>query len=309
MNLKVGVETASWYDAENPEESIQFIKECGFEAVDLAFYGLYARSFDRETLTSFFDKSIEELCEYYTPLKSAMEKHGLSFAQSHGLFPMYFEGEEDRNEYVLQIAEKMLAICNYLDCHAIVFHPWTGLAMCKEQEIEINMNIYRRLMPAAKKYKVKICLENLYRHRGINCIEGACTDAKEVVYYIDTLNAEAGEEVFGFCLDTGHANLFGKNLYQYITTIGKRLTILHINDNMGIEDNHMIPYTQLDTQGKRTSIDWENFIKGLREIDYEGPLSFETMRGVWTLPKEVQKEGLQLISSVGKYFRKRIQEK
>ena len=35
--------------------------------------------------------------------------------------------------------------------------------------------------------------------------EGTCTDAVEACYYVDTLNDIAGEKLFGFCFDTGHA--------------------------------------------------------------------------------------------------------
>lgn len=308
MSLKVGIETSYWYDGQRMEESIRYIKECGFEAIDWDFSGLFEQTYDKETGTSFFDKSLEEVIEYYRPLKETMKANDLSFCQSHGVFPMYFQGEDKKNESLLRAAERSLEVCQYLNIPAMVLHPWTGLDMHKEDEIEINLSICRYLMPMAKKCGVKICLENLFRHQGLNCTEGACADAKEAVWYIDTLNAEAGEEVFGFCLDTGHANLLGKNLYQYITTLGKRLTVLHINDNMGVDDNHMIPYTQLDRQGNKTAINWENFIRGLKEIGYEGDLSFETFRGYGILPKECEKEGLQLICSIGRYFRKRILE-
>lgn len=308
MSLKIGIEVPYWYDETRKDKSIQFIKGCGFEAVDWDFSGLFEQTYDKETCTSFFDKSLEEVLEYYKPVKEAMEKNQLVFCQSHGVFPMYFEGEDGKNECLLRAAARSLEVCQYLNCPAMVLHPWTGLDMHKEEEIEINLKICRYLMPIAKRCGVKICLENLFRHRGLNCTEGACADAKEAVWYIDTLNAEAGEDVFGFCLDTGHANLLGKNLYQYITTLGKRLTVLHINDNMGMDDNHMIPYTQLDRQGNKTAINWDNFIRGLKEIGYEGALSFETFRGLGMLPTECRKEGLQLISSIGRYFRKQISD-
>lgn len=311
MSLKVGIEMPYWYEHEKADECIAYIKDCGFDAVDLDFSGIYESTYDAGKNTSFFSADMEEIYEHYRPLKEAMEKHGMIFSQSHGFIPMYFYGEEERNENILKATEKVLEVCRYLNCPAIVLHPWTGLELTKEEEIRINLNMYRYLIPAAKKTGVKICLENLFRHvvsGGMTCTEGACADAKEAVWYIDTLNAEAGEELFGFCLDTGHANLLGKNLYQYITTLGKRLTVLHINDNMGTDDNHMIPYTQLDREGKHPAINWENFIKGLKEIGYKGVLSFETFRGVGMLPEKIRKEGFRLISSIGRYFSDRIEE-
>ena len=34
-----------------------------------------------------------------------------------------------------------------------------------------------------------------------------CADPDDAIWYLDTLNDYAGEELFGFCLDTGHLQL------------------------------------------------------------------------------------------------------
>ena len=106
----------------------------------------------------------------------------------------------------------------------------------------------------------------------------------------------------------GHANLTGKNLYQYITFLGDRLTILHIHDNNAANDLHMMPYTQTHTWGDKLYTDWEGFIGGLRDIKYKGSLCFETFRAIDAFPEEVRGDALKLIASIGRYFAKRIQE-
>ena len=305
--LEVSVQTARWYEEGKPEEGMRFIKECGFNGVDYNLDSLFKDTFDSEKLTSFFDKSVEELYVYYEPLKKAAEEHGISFSQSHGLFPVYYPGQEEKNNYLIEITEKMMAVCRYLDCNIIVVHPWSNPTLRKQDVREVNLNIYRRLIPAAKKYGVTVCLENLYTMYVDSYHEGTCTDSEEACWYIDTLNAEAGETLFGFCLDTGHANMMSKNLYQYITTLGERLTALHINDNAGTCDAHMIPYSQRVMKGSGSAIDWEGFLRGLKEIGYEGPLSFETFRATDQMPDEVLTEVLRLISALGRYFRKEIQ--
>jgi sugar phosphate isomerase/epimerase len=162
--------------------------------------------------------------------------------------------------------------------------------------------MYRRMIPFAKRYGVKLCLENLYSDFNGRPIEGCCADAAEACWYIDTLNAEAGEEIFGFCFDIGHANLVGRNVLEFIRTLGPRLTILHIHDNMGEKDSHLIPCTQWYPGG----VDWDSFIQGLKEIGYRGPLAFETFRGINLLPEDVHEEGLKLVSAIGRSFRRRI---
>ena len=304
--LEVSVQTGGWYNETNPAESMKFIKECGFEGVDYNIDGLFKSTFDSENLTSFFDKDVEVLYEYFAELKRASEKYDVSISQAHSLFPIYYHGQDEKNQYVLEMMKKMIAVCGYLNCNAIVVHPWSNPTLQKKEVREINLNIYRQLIPVAKEYDVKVCLENLYTMYVDSYHEGSCTDAEEACWYIDTLNAEAGGDIFGFCLDVGHANMMGKNIYQYITTLGKRLTTLHIHDNNGTCDGHMIPYTQRTMKGSGTVVDWDGFIKGLKEIGYEGPLSFETFRILDQMPDEVQDKVLQLIAEIGKYFKRQI---
>ena len=44
MSLKIGIETSYWYDGKRTEESIRYIKECGFEAIDWDFSGLFEQT-------------------------------------------------------------------------------------------------------------------------------------------------------------------------------------------------------------------------------------------------------------------------
>lgn len=303
--LMVSVQTSSWYDNFGgdaaADESLRFIKEIGFEAVDYNIdHTLPPRKILDGTLTDFYDAEIPELLERFRAVKEAKEKHDVEFGQAHAPFPMYVEGREDINEFLIMVVEKELAICQYLDCPALVVHPYC----CddKDKEKEINLAIYRKLIPAAKKYGVKVCLENLPRTKNYHAVAGACADAEEACWYLDTLNAEAGEDVFGFCFDVGHANLLSKNIRQEIRTLGHRITILHIHDNTGQDDHHQIPYTINAT-------DWEGFIEGLRDINYKGTLNLETFGNLdGTRPKELAPAILKFAYEVICYIRKRVQE-
>ena len=75
-----------------------------------------------------------------------------------------------------------------------------------------------------------------------------------------------------------------------------------VHDNMGEKDSHLIPCTQWYPGG----VDWDSFIRGLKEIGYRGPLAFETFRGINLLPEDVHEEGLKLVSAIGRSFRRRI---
>lgn len=300
--LNIGVQSGPWYNEKDPDGSMKFIRDCGFTAVDFNIdTKLPGDAIRKGPLTPFFDQSIEELLEFYRPLKEAAEKYGVSFSQMHAPFPLWIKENEEVNDYMIMVVDKICAICQYVGCPALVCHPITRSE--KATELETNLQMYRRMMPSAVKYGVKICLENLFTSFKGRIIEGACAGVDEACWYIDTLNKEAGTDAFGFCLDVGHANLVGRNLRQYINKLGSRLTILHIHDNDGREDLHMLPYTYTHNWGKDLVTDWDTgFVAGLRDIGYKGTLSFETFRVLGAFPRDCWPEALKLISAVGRHF-------
>ena len=300
--LKVGVQSAGWYSGKDPLGSFERIKACGFNAVDYNIDG-YLNGWGMAqsgVVPTIFDKSVEELLEFFTPLKEASEKTGVTIGQMHAPFAVWFKGKDEVNDYIFMALDKCFAVCEYVGCPAIVVHPVDRST--KEKEWETNLMIYRRLIPVIKKYKgVKICLENLFSRRPGRIIEGRLSNATDVCRMIDMLNEEAGGDYFGFCLDVGHANLTNRNIKEYVKELGDRLTILHIHDNNGLEDLHMIPYSYLST-GASHVCDWQGFVEGLKEIGYKGVLAFETFRIYSAYPAPCRDAALKLISSIGHYW-------
>jgi len=67
-------------------------------------------------------------------------------------------------------------------------------------------------------------------------------------------------------LDLGHANLFGKNIEEFIEEFHKRLRHVHLHDNDGRRDLHLPMGTG--------NINWEKVLKGLKRY-YEGTITLE----------------------------------
>ena len=306
--LKVGVQSTGWYDKNEPMKSFEYIKSCGFEATDFNIdHYLNTGKLDKEGLMpTFFDRSTEEILEFFTPLKEASEATGVAIAQMHAPFPVWFKEKDEVNDYIRMALDKCFAVCEYIHCPAVVVHPVSRST--KEKEWDTNMELYRNLIPLIKKYRgVKICLENIFSRRPNRIIEGRLSNAADACRMIDELNGEAGGDYFGFCLDVGHANLTNRNIKEYVKELGGRLTILHIHDNNGLEDLHMIPYSYLAT-GSSHVCDWEGFVEGLKEAGYKGVLAFETFRIFSAYPKAVHTEALKLISAIGHYWSETIGE-
>ena len=305
--LKVGVQTARWFNKEDPLGSLTYIKECGFDAIDynIDTYMKTSLLVKEGMFPTIFDKTVEELLEFFTPLKEASEKTGVAITQMHAPFPVYHKGQDAINAHIMMALDKTFAVAEFLGCPAVVVHP--TIAETKEAEWELNLGIYRSLIPVIKKYRgVKICLENLFRRRAGRIEEGRFTDAADSCRMIDLLNEEAGGDYFGFCFDVGHAVLTHRNIKEFIKTMGHRLTILHIHDNNGHEDQHVLPYSCLSNADEHVC-DWQGFVEGLKEIGYSGTLAFETFRVMSTFPEAVRTQLLSLIAGIGHYWAEQIE--
>jgi protein FrlC len=78
---------------------------------------------------------------------------------------------------------------------------------------------------------------------------------------------EIGSERLGILLDTGHANVNGEDLAAAVRSLKDVPLHIHIDDNYGDSDAHLIP--------GEGDIDFGPFVEALKEIDYQGFVSGE----------------------------------
>lgn len=297
----LSVQTGSILDPFGIDEGFRMIAEAGFGGVDInidhCLPGSKIRAFDN---SGFFDQTDEEILEACRPYKEAADKYGVKFCQAHAPFPNYVK-DDATNAYVLHAVKKCIMMCGYFGCPNLVIHPGYlpyAEKLTKQQEWDYNIAMYTALIPELKQYGVTACLENTFSsHRG-KVVEAICSDPREANRYIDALNEIAGEEVFGFCLDVGHANLLGRDLCEFICAMGDRIKVLHVHDNNGVSDEHLFPYMGV--------IDWDRFCKGLKEIGYKYDLSFETFNAMNVFDRALSKELLSLLHATGELFKQRI---
>lgn len=301
----IGVQTGGLTRLYGIDGAYRAIREAGFDAADVNLDELLCyRDILDQKRPPVFSGTIEESFSYFQPYRDAAEKYGIVNAQAHAPFPTWvadFEGTSDYNEYLLRALEITIAGCAYIGCGKLVIHPFFNMyenMLSEEKERELNLSRYARLIPAAKKWGVTILLENMFiRHRG-KIYQACCSDFHQAAEYVDALNGLAGEKVFGFCLDTGHALLVGKDIRHAMAALGSRIEAFHIHDNNGVDDQHLAPYMGV--------LDWNRFVDGLREISYHGHLSFETHRTVeQAFDPALAPEVLRLIARTGKLFAER----
>lgn len=300
--MKISVQTKGILDR-GFREGLAAIGRAGFDCVDFNLDAFLMNSdIYAGKINPFFEKSEHELVEYFKPYAEAMTENGLKPAQMHAPYPVKVYGRDAQNRYMTEnVIPKSFAVAKALGIPYMVIHPIKlQYRQGRGAEYEENLRYFASLIPYAKKYNVMVCMENLYEGMGNRIIEGPCSNPYEAVWYLDRLNEEAGEELFGFCLDTGHMNLVKRNPFDMISVLGKHIKIIHMHDNDAIGDLHHMPYTFRDGNGCGEGICWGEVIRGLKYISYDGVLNFETFPCMNSFPVTMSEQVLKTIACIGR---------
>lgn len=308
--LKIGVQSKGILDSEilDMTDGFERIKNAGFDCIDLNLDVFLKNSeLYQGKMNCFFDQSMEELRQHFKPYLQGAKKCGLLYSQMHAPYPIWVYGRDTQNRHMIEnVIPKCLEIAGFLGIPYVVIHPFKMQyrRTCKEEKRR-NLEFFKNMIEMARENHVIICLENLYESIGGRLVEGVCSAPEDAIWYIDRLNEVAGEERFGFCLDTGHLILVKRPVYKTIQSLGNRIKILHLHENDGLDDLHQIPYTF----GKKAGdgFDWEGLFAGLREAEYDGVLNFETFPSMNSFPESVKEDVLKMIAGIGRYFAGRIE--
>ena len=305
--MRISVQNGGIVEHTGAEACYAAIREAGFTAIDWNLdHGLTPTQIKNLNYAgvSIFERPTEEMLAHYEPKLALIRKNGLAITQAHAPFPAYVPGHPEVLEFMIGIYKSCIRLCHHAGCKNLVIH---GISLeesdrsnTPESIAALNWHLYDSLIPTLLECDVTVCLENLFTRRPL-ATEGACSDPHDAAQLIDALNEKAGREVFGFCLDVGHLNLLNKHLRTYIPILGKRIKALHIHDNDGRDDLHLAPMTG--------TVNWGVFCDCLREIGYEGDLSFETFMQVRIAQRfddGLLIPWLVLIRQIGEAFRSRI---
>lgn len=298
--MNVGVQTKGILPEMGLEEGVALIANAGFESVDFNL-DTFLKNSDvyAGKINKFFDADLESLLAYFVEYKKAFEAHGIRPSQMHAPYPILVPTRGDVTDYMQEtVIPKSIAIAGMMEIPWVVMHPFKlQYTYGIDVERAMNLKYFISLIPLLKEHHVGVCVENLYEGVGGRITEGTCADPQDAIYYVDTLNQLAGEELFGCCLDTGHMELTHREPADYIRQVGKRLKILHMHENDAIGDLHQMPYTF--GSKPEDGVDWDDFRKALDEIEFDGTLSFETFPCVNSFPRGAREEVLRTIKAIG----------
>lgn len=276
------------------EQSIRLMAQAGFDAVDYTFNLMCDPACVWNT---------EEFEKYASRLRQIAEDNDIFFNQAHAPFLFQWETEGELERYILPTMERSFICAALLGAPHIVVHPIHHLRY-KGNEArlwEMNLAYYRRLLPAARRYGVKLALENMLQpdeRRG--CIVRDMLASP--VEYRDFYDALADDSIIA-CVDVGHSGPTGEDPAQLLRTLGhERVQALHVHDNCFRNDDHLLP-----RMGK---INWDEVTQALADIDYTGDFTFEVTNFLRCFFEEdLIGAALKLEHDVGRHMIAQIEEK
>jgi sugar phosphate isomerase/epimerase len=148
-----------------------------------------------------------------------------------------------------ELFEQEVDIAAGLGASLIVAHePTLGFKL--EEEL-VGLDCCREVMEYAFSRGVRVALEN-----------GPFTT-------LDRTVAKIGQEV-DVCLDVGHANLTEGGIGAFLERFGPRIAHVHLSDNYGEDDDHLVP-----GDGYISMEDWRSIFKTLHGEEFAGNIVFE----------------------------------
>ena len=134
-------------------------------------------------------------------------------------------------------------------------------------------------------------MENDFEYRPRQTMQRIyCASIYELV---DLVDAFGDPEHVGVCYDFGHANLGGHDFHrQNLNIIGSRLHAIHVQDNHGVADEHLMPF--------HGNIDWAEAMAGLADIGYDGDLTYEIQEFGRYLPNDQKHLVVEYSIKIGK---------
>ncbi|MCL2195470.1 MAG: sugar phosphate isomerase/epimerase [Oscillospiraceae bacterium] len=145
---------------------------------------------------------------------------------------------------------RMLDDCAAYSIPTVVMHATCGNE--PPQVSEIGLARWAALIARAQDVGVNIAVENMRFGLSLD--------------YVELLLETFDSPRFGYCFDSGHWNARRRD-FDWLTRWPERLMALHLHDNHGVDDEHLLP-------GDGT-IDWPALMQKIAATGYTGATALE----------------------------------
>ena len=261
------------------EEALEYIARAGFPAADLSLISVCAHGNILET---------DRWMEFVDNCREALTRTKIIPCQAHAYYAQTRDGvygtaafERDQ-----MLTDRTIRVAAMLWVPWVTVHPLYGTCLAGHDEneiLEINRVHFCRWGETAVRMGVGIAIENM--------ISPPFNDPDNLLRLLTTLG---DDQLFGVCLDTGHAHLNAIDLPSLILRLGKRLRTTHIHDNHGRYDEHLPPYLG--------DIEWEPVMRAMRQSGYDGAFSFEVPQTTRNIPAALHDDVIRYAHTLGEYL-------
>lgn len=216
---------------------------------------------------------------------NAFAKAGLPIHQTHTLFYLH-RGDRETLAFHAELVDRCL------EASAMLGASWTVMHILRVVDLdtrdpktamEKNRTYFTPYGEKARRLGIGIAIEN--------GLTGFYHTAAELLELLSLL----GDDAFGICWDTGHANIVLGDQTEDIRRLGPRLRALHLNDNHGGKDEHLLPYFG--------TVDFHAVMRAIRDAGFDGILTLECPGSTRSLPPPLRPAALQLAAQMGDALR------
>ena len=246
------------------DRGFEILKRSGFDAVDFSL-----ESYKPED--EIYGGSDDAFESHFYDISKKAKEWELEISQTHGRCVTYYPGDENRKIWADRVNALDLRATAALGAPCCVTHFLNCTRYGKQSPEFLHSEtagMYDKMVPYAEKYGVSIAMETFGAAR-INGerIRDFFADPKEFKYQFDRLNTKNKT----ICVDTGHTHeaesFWVPAPEEMIRILGKDISILHLHDNSGHWDDHLLP--------GMGNINWSAVFDALDDIGYNGVYNFE----------------------------------
>lgn len=149
---------------------------------------------------------------------------------------------DNTDENAVDLISDEIKLLGNLQISVGVLHVTWGLkAPCTPSQKALEN--FLKIAEAAEKYNVKIAFEN-------------SVSAQHLQFVLDNIKSDN----IGFCYDSGHENAFTPNT-NYLHLYSDRLFAMHLHDNDGKTDLHLLPFADNGT------VNWQEKVALLKRSE------------------------------------------
>ena len=270
MNRLVGIAIGRLQKKYGDFKALEIASKIGADAVD---FSLLINT-DYRSSDSVYSKGKDAIAEYYSKLKEKADSLGIVINQTHGRITG-FKNIKSQDEALVKNTELDCFATAVLGAKTCVVHNASSIFLGPNPDPQLmhklSFDYFSQIIPFAKENNIKIATETF----GDAVKYSACDFFGDFDEFVKAYKAikdiDEFKDNFTICVDTGHSNKAirynNPTPANVIRRLGEDVTVLHLNDNDSITDQHKIPMTGM--------IDWNDIFDALDEIGYNGVYNME----------------------------------